>query len=115
MSIEKRIINYILETGTRDNFYEVVLGATHRFPGYSSSTLLELTKEVYNLKGWRQDRETALPALLMSREARLEDWDRYLAGELEKVTTKKYKPSKKPDVYLNANDQILKEKLDNCR
>jgi len=115
MSVERRIVNYVLEYGTKDNFFEVVLGASRRFSTHSSNTILEIVRETYNLLGWRNDIETAHPALLLNREARWESWNKYLAGELEKVTAKRYRPSKRLETYLTYGDEIMRQKENNYK
>ena len=73
--ITKKLTEYILTHARADNFYEILVQCARKFPNLSPAFIEEITKEVYNLKGWRNDKHTSKASRLISREAKIRQWE----------------------------------------
>jgi len=71
----EKLTYYILENAKADNFYEILVQCARKFPNLSPAFIEEITKEVYNLNGWRNDKHTSKPSRLIKREARKQQWE----------------------------------------
>jgi len=74
--LTKRLVEHILRIASPNNYGEVVVKCCRKYPSLSFNDIDEVVKEVYNLKGWRQDRYISKPSRIIAKLKREEAWDK---------------------------------------
>jgi len=74
--LTKKLAEHILHIASPDNYGEVVIECCRKYPSLSFSYIEEIVKEIYNLKGWRQDRYISKPSRIIAKLKREEAWDK---------------------------------------
>jgi len=76
--LTKEIALHVMGNARADNYLEVILSTAQRFPDVSPATIEEIVKEMYNLKGWRNDKYKSKPARILNMTRKRDQWQKYI-------------------------------------